>query len=299
MVATRLIMWLCCSLFAAVPVAALAGQQPSAGSAAGAPNAPSAGAPAPAASARINVTGGRLSASFKNIALGPLADEISKKAGIAILLQDGVGSELVSASFQKLPVDQALRQILGKQEVFFFFGIDEQQPSALKAAWIYPKGKGRGLAPVPPEKWASTHELSASLSDKDPQARGRAIETLVERKGAAAKTAVLNAMHDGSAQVRATALYAALKSGVNLPQEDLAGWALHDDSPDVRFLALQALSDSPDVRSIAEDAANDPNEAVRTKAREILARLSPSTGQSEPAPSGAAQTGNQVPDQSP
>ncbi len=88
--------------------------------------------------------------------------------------------QVVSASFQKLPVDEACGRFCETMMCFFFYGVDEKQASALKAVWIYPKGRGRGLAPVPPEKWGSTGELSALLSDKDPQVRGRAIQTLVE-----------------------------------------------------------------------------------------------------------------------
>jgi len=278
---------------ATVSVPVYAAEPAAVGPAGAAPSIASPVSPIPAAKTQISFKDGHLSANFKNVALGSVADEISQKAGVAVLLQDRVGSELVSASFEKLPIDQALRQILSKQDVFFFYGIDEHQPSALKAIWVYPNGKGRGLAPLPPDKWESTRELSASLANKDPQARGRAIEALVERKGAAARGDVLKAMHDSSSQVRATALYAALKSSVDLPQEDLANLAAHDDSSDVRFLALEALnsSNSPDLRSIAEGAAKDPNEAVRKVAQEIISRLAPQAA-SQP-PSGQQQASQQ------
>jgi hypothetical protein len=295
MSAVQRVLVFCCGFIIITATSALTAEQAALPPASAASNPSATVSPAPGKT-HISFNDGRLSASFKNVALALLVDEISRKTSVAILLQGGVGDQLVSGSFQKLPVDQALRQILIKQDVFFFYGIDEQQPSALKAVWIYPKGKGRGLAPFPPEQWASTRDLTVTLADKDPQARGRAIEALVERKGAAARAAVLKAMQDSSAQVRATALYAALKSGVDLPQEDLASLALHDDSSDVRFLALQTLnsSNSPDLRSIAEEAAKDPNEAVRNTAQEIISRLGPqavsqpASGQ-QPAPQGENQ----------
>jgi hypothetical protein len=248
---------------------------------------------------QISFSSGRLSANFKNLPLSRLADQISHKAGVAVLLQNGVGDQLVSASFQKLPVDEGLRQVLRTQDVFFFYGADENQPSALRAVWIYPKGRGRGLAPVPPEKWGSTGELSAMLTDKDPQVRGRAIQTLVERKGGSAKGDVLKALHDDNAQVRATALYAALRSAMDLSPEELSSLALHDDSVDVRFLALQALSNSPEVRPIAEEAVHDPSEVVSNQALVILNRLDAQANQSQPpSPSANAQQENQLPTQS-
>jgi hypothetical protein len=249
-------------------------------------------------SSQISFSNGRLSANFKNLPLSRLADQISHQAGVAVLLQDGVGDQVVSASFQKLPVDEGLRQVLRNHDVFFFYGVDEKQASALKAVWIYPKGRGRGLAPVPPEKWGSTGELSAMLADKDPQVRGQAIQTLVERKGGSAKGDVLKALHDGNAQVRATALYAALKSAMDLSPEELSGLALHDDSVDVRVLALQALSSSPEARPIAEEAVHDPSEMVSNQALDILNRLDAQANPQQPSSSANTQQGNQLPAES-
>jgi HEAT repeat protein len=223
----------------------------------------------------------KLTVKGKDFPLELIAEELTHKAGIAVLMTNDVAAQLVSADLENLPVDQALRRILRKQDVFFFYGVDEDQPSALKAVWIYPKGRGRGLAPVPPEKWASTRDVSASLTDKDPAMRGRAIETLVERKGAASKEALVGALNDSDSQVRARALYAALKSGVELPQPVLSDM-LHDSSADVRFLALQTVSNGPEARSAAQAALNDSNEAVRTEAQTIIGRLDEAADQSQP-----------------
>ncbi len=299
--AVRKALWLGCGLSIAMSAAAFADPNnltPSIGRPA-ASNPTSDAGQASQQNSQISFSDGRLSANFKNLPLSRLADQISHKAAVAVLLQDGVGSQLVSASFKKLPVDEGLRQVLRTQDVFFFYGVDEKPPPALKAVWIYPKGRGRGLAPVPPEKWGSTGELSALLADKDPQVRGQAIQTLVERKGGSAKGDVLKALHDGNAQVRATALYAALRSAVDLSPEELSGLALHDDSADVRFLALQALSNSPDVRPIAEEAVHDPSEVVSNQALAILNRLDAQANASRPpSPSANAQQDNQLPAQS-
>ena len=297
----RKALWLGCGLSIAMVAAAFAGPNDVAPSIGRPPatNPASGAGHASQQNSQISFSDGRLTANFKNLPLSRLADQLSHKAGVAVLLQYGVGSQLVSASFKTLPVDEALRQILRTQDVFFFYGVDEKQPSALKAVWIYPKGRGRGLAPVPPEKWGSTGELSALLADKDPQVRGQAIQTLVERKGGDAKSAVLKALHDGHAQVRATALYAALRSAVDLSPEELSGLALHDDSVDVRFLALQALSNSPEVRPIAEEAVHDPSEVVSNQALVILNQLDAQANQSQPpSPSANAQQENQLPAQS-
>jgi len=286
-------------LFAASLIPVFAGQEETQTQIGAAPfsNGATGAAKSPDQERNFSFKDGLLSARARNLPLARLADELSQKAGIAVLLLEDVGNESVSANFDDLPVDQGLRRVLKKQDAFFFYGVDEDQSSSLKAIWIYPKGRGRGLAPIPPDKWQSTKEISAMLKDSDPNVRSRAIETLVERKGSGAKEAVLTATHDDNEQVRSGALYAALHSAMELPEGDLSNLALKDNSADVRFLALQALSNanSPDLRAIAEQAANDSNEAVRNAAREALSRLnqqsSPAMGR--PGASSATQQQNQ------
>jgi hypothetical protein len=267
------------SAFAAAGAGQQAGQ-PSASSRATADTATRTSSLADAGPA-VTLKDGRLSVRLRNRSLGSLIDEISTKAGVPIVISDEVGAQLVSVSFQNLPLDEGLRQILSKQDAFFFYGVDEQEPSSLKVVWVYPKGQGRGMAPVPPDKWASTKDLEAMADDKDPRARSRAIEALVERKGEAALDVVLKALQDSNDEVRAQALYGAVKAGVQLSDGVLSNLMVNDPSPDVRLLALQGLSNSPDARVAAEHAVDDPSEPVRVQAQEILTRLDEESGQSE------------------
>jgi HEAT repeats len=249
---------------------------------------PATGNPTASASSRMNsgitFKDGRLSANFQDLPLARLSDELSQKAGVAIVLVDDVEDQKVSAKFNDLALDEALRQILRKQDAFFFYGVDENRPAALKAVWIYAKGHGRGVAPVSAEKWASTKDIASQLSDKDPEIRTHAIKALIDRKQQGAMPELLTALKDGSDQVRSEALYAAADSGVVVPESTLKDLAAHDSSSDVRFLALQALSDSPDARSMANAALNDPSEAVRNKAQEILGRLDPHANEPRESP---------------
>jgi len=276
---------LCASfwLFAAALTPAFAGEGALQESVAG-----SAASTRPAAKSEVSNRGsgvvfkdGRLSVDFHKLALAQLGDELSQKAGIAVIVSDDAAGELVSASFQNVPLDEGLRRILTKQDAFLFYGVDEDKASALKAVWIYSKGRGRGLFPVPPAKWASTKDLYGSLADKDPTVRGQAIETLIARKRQGAQDQLLTAVRDSSDQVRSRALYAGMKSGVELPQAVLGDLALHDSSVYVRFLALQALADSPEARSVAEAALKDPNEAVRSAAQTIIAKLNGRASESQ------------------
>ncbi len=293
---------LCASWLLSILVFAPGGAGQQSGSpAAGSPPTSSLHSPASKVSDKtsgVTLKDSRLSVNVQNRSLELLADEISGKAGVPIVLTEEVGSQLVSVNFQNLPLDEGLRQILKKYDAFFFYGVDEQEPSLLKVVWVYPKGRGRGIAPVPAEKWASTKELEAMLADKDPEVRGRAIETLAERKGEGALEAVLQSLGDDNQQVRARALYGAMKAGMEVSEGVLINLAVNDGSPDVRVLALQALSKSPDVRTIAERALNDSSEPVRVQAHEILAQLDEETNESRPPTQSSAdkQQENQPPE---
>jgi len=243
----------------------------------------------------VTLEDGRLSVNVQDRSLERLADAISGKAGMPIVLADDIGNQPVSVKFQNLPLDEGLRQILKKYDAFFFYGVDEQESSSLKAVWVYAKGKGRGVEPVPPEKWASTKELEGMLTQKDPEARARAIEALVERNGGAAQEELLKSLEDADAQVRTQALYAALQAGTELPEGLLNNLALNDTSPEVRLMALQALADTPSARDVAESAANDPSEPVRVQAHQILTQLDLQANGSQPPqePSAGQQNVNQ------
>lgn len=228
--------------------------------------------PAEAAKA-VTVKDGRLSVRVENLPLAWVLEEIARQGKFAVIAPSGPSRRRVSVQFQDLPMDEGVRQILRGNDAFFFYGVDGTAPASLKAVWVYPKGRGRGLQPVPPETWASTAEVESRLSDPDSRIRAQAVESLVERKGDEARDAVVDALRDQDDQVRTRALYHALSGGVNVPTDLLTELALSDSSTDVRFLALDALAKGPEARTIAETTLNDPNPRIRQKAKEMLSAL--------------------------
>jgi len=236
----------------------------------------------------VSVRDGRLSVQIQNQPLSRVLDRISREGRVAIIAAD-VASRRVSGQFQDVPLAEGLRQLLPDDDAFFFYGGNQNAPVTLTAVWVYPKGRGRGLAPVPPETWASTKELEATFADPDPEWRALSAEALLRRNRDRARDVLLQALRDEDDRVRTRSLYAALRSGVKPPADVLINLALGDPAPAVRFLALEALASDPKLGPIVEQAQNDPNPPVRKRAVQILRerkraeRLSPRGRRDVPA----------------
>jgi HEAT repeat protein len=221
---------------------------------------------------------GRLSVDVQGRSLEWVLGQISRAANVAFVTDEALPETTVSVQFGDIPLDEGLRRILKDQDSFFFYEAEGNAPSALRVVWVYPKGQGRSIQPVPPERWASTRDLEKLLTDPDADARSRAVESLIERQGEKARAVVLRALKDDSARVRTQALYGAFSSGLELPADVLAE-ALDDPSSDVRFLALEAIAGRPEAAPLARRALGDASPHVRERAREIVAKVGQTGGE--------------------
>ena len=221
---------------------------------------------------------GRLSVDVQGRALEWVLGAISRAADVAFVTDEMAPDTTVSVQFGDLPLDEGLRRILQDQDTFFFYEAQGDKPCALRVVWVYAKGRGRSVQPVPPERWASTRDLEKLLTDPDADARSRAVEVLIERQGEKARAVVLRALKDDSARVRTQALYGAFSSGLELPADALAE-ALDDPSSDVRFLALEAIAGRPEAAPLARRALGDASPHVRERAREIVAKVGQTGGE--------------------
>jgi len=240
--------------------------------------------PAPSAS-RVTFNDGRLTVSARSAALVDVLAQVSKVARLAFVAVDDLSTARVSAAFENLPLEEGLRLLLKDYDTFVYFGVGQRPPSSPQVVWVYQPGRGRGVAPVPPEAWASTGELRQLLTTSpDPDERAEVIESLIDRSGDRAQDAVQWALGDVDARVRSRALYAAINSGVELSAE-LLMQALNDVSRDVRFLALEGLAAGPEARAAAERARSDLDPAIQRQAQQILERLTSATRPASAGPS--------------
>ena len=221
------------------------------------------------------IQNGMLTFHAQNEPLQSVLDRIGAQANVAIIVAGGLGSEQISVEFRHFRVDEALRQILKGYDALFFYGGEKEpgRPAALKTVWVYPANQGPGMNHSSLETWtANANKLKQSVADPDtdPEARARAVDSLIRREGRQSSGVVLDALKDPSEKVRSQALSRALFMGVEIPEDTLIGLTLDDESSNVRFLALQALPLDPTLRWVTERALHDSSQPVSNAARDIL-----------------------------
>jgi hypothetical protein len=206
--------------------------------------------------------------------LSALLDEITQVTGIPFVVAPAIADSPISCDVRELPVDAAIRQLLSPYDAFLFYASDTPSRAVLKVVWVYPKGRGSSIRPVPKELWASTREIEAQLSDADAGVRARAYETLIERKRAGAASDVLRCLREErDPSVRTRVLYSALKRGISIPISMLTALLTADPSEQIRFMALEALHDDPNIAGFVANALTDPSPLVQDRAREMLEEL--------------------------
>jgi hypothetical protein len=238
----------------------------------------------------VMVKAGRLTVQAQRAPISVLLADISRQAGVAIHGTAPLQGLTISINLEDVALDQGLRHLVADFDAFFFYGSTAEKPASLRGLWVYPKGAGVHLAPVPSDEWASTAELERSLLDPDPEVRADAIETLVDRKGEKAAGTVLQMLDDPDDYVRARALDVAATAGLEVPADRLRSLASADPAEEVRRVALRSFAEHPDakaedVRVLLEGAAqSDQSELVRGEAAEILRVLSESARPQRPKP---------------
>lgn len=220
----------------------------------------------------ILVANGMLTLVLRAQPLGPVLAEIARKSGVNIVSPPAVDTRIVTIELREVPLGHGLEQLLKDCDVFVY-----SSGGNVRSAWIYDKGAGAELVPVPPESWASTADVERQMSGGSRAERIHAIETLVARNGPGAGDVVNRALLDDDAEVRLRALDVALSAGVSVSRETLTSLT-YDSAASIRALALEAIaSGTPlngareaETEQLARRMLGDPDPEVRTKASEIL-----------------------------
>jgi hypothetical protein len=229
-------------------------------------------APHPAPLVAFNEEG-RISLSAKRPLLSEVLTELSAGANIPIVLADALAQESVAIKLDRATLEEALGQILAPYDAFYLYTASGKSDGAISTVWVYPRGEGRSLQPVPPAQEASTNELEQALGDPDPNVRYEAYEAIIGRQGGRALPTLHKALADDSDVVRFSALHAAIDAGIEIPTSDLSALVSSDPSREVRLLALEGLSSRPEAEALVASLQDDPDGEVGAQAKETLQRL--------------------------
>jgi hypothetical protein len=221
---------------------------------------------------------GKLTMTAVRTPLAAALKEISTQARLSILIDQSLAKDTIT-SFQTraVPVDDGLKALLAGYDVFYLFSSDDETAGSIKTVWVYARGQGRTLEPVPAALWASTQELQRHLEDPNPEVRAETFESLIEREGERGLDTALRGLMDPDADVRARTLSSAIDADIEIPAQTLETIILDGtgQTQSMRVLALQAIEARPEAESVASSVANDPDAMVRELARRILAARRP------------------------
>jgi hypothetical protein len=232
----------------------------------------------PAAHISITFENGRIAGTIRDASLQAVLPEIASRTGVALVPADDVELERsrVSVELTGVALDEGLRRLLADYDTFFYYAAAGSGASSLRTVWIYRKGAAAALRPVPPEAWAGTNELAASLADADPEVRARTYEALIARPTPQSRELVLHALRGTSetdSTVRERILSSAFSSGMQLPADLLMYLARWDAHEGIRLVALDGLALEPTFKEAAQAALTDPSPRIRKRAKQILAEL--------------------------
>lgn len=266
------------------------------------------GACRPDAPFSLVLEGGDLSLDSKDTCLGTVLEALARQAHARIDLPPSLADRPVAASFRNLPVEQGLGRILAGTNYALRSGAPDSLPAGRAAAapgvlglWVLSEktestatGPARPVGPEAPfaelldELWDEDEELDLhALAQRaraapEPEVRGYALQLVVQGddKKAAARM-VLEGLRDPAPEVRGAALSVVGELGPAAASAlgPITEIARHDESPELRMLALHKLVAGDYPRAIAAaavaEALHDPDRKVSDLARNLLDLVTP------------------------
>jgi hypothetical protein len=227
----------------------------------------------------IQLSDNQLSLAITNQPLHEIAKTIAQQAKLDIQIANDVPNVNVDMQFSKLPVQQGLQRLFENYDTFFYYGNSATTSAKLITVWVFPKGKGEILTPMPELIASANPNLSFNTSDSDPQQRASATALVIENNGPEAEAVLQAALDDPEENVRMNALQASAVSAATIPIARLNDLALHDPSATVRVMAITSLLkqfedgriSAADVTETVNLALNDSESSVAEVAKQIIA----------------------------
>jgi type II secretory pathway component GspD/PulD (secretin) len=217
---------------------------------------------------------GRVTLQRGNWPLTATLSDLAAQTRIAIVVAESLAQETVAISFEQLTVEDALGRLLRPYDAFYLYPAEEKTAARrIVAVWVYARGEGRQMEPIPPAAAQASGELELRLAHPDVAVRFDAYEALIERAGADALPMIRRALADASEEVRLASLNAATTEGIEIPLTDLTAIVLTDPSRHVRLAALQALESRPDAAAVLTTLRTDPDHDIASQAAALLEHL--------------------------
>lgn len=226
--------------------------------------------PSGAASTSVSFRDGRLSVETHGEALGDVLAEVQKKSGIKFHVRKTLPTDAISASFSDVPVETAIRRLLGRDfDLVWFYTAPKRGRGAPKPTEVWVVGRGERAGGLVADAGKGPVRRQPKPGDSaDLKARLTAIEDLADEDAGKALPPLLSALSDKDPRIRAAAAEALGEVGDPSAIEPLGKALTGDDDSDVREAAAEALGELglpnavPVLRAGLKDTDSDVREAV-------------------------------------
>ncbi len=229
---------------------------------------------------------GRVSGRIRGVPLREVLSELSRQTGIPAYLSGGGMDEKIRVQFEDLPLEEALRRILGRNYILVYARANPRLGRAAPGRLSGIRVLSRPAASLAHEARARPPGAAAPIasprasSDTSPQALSRqalqaarpadriaALRALAAlRKPDETLSTFTAALRDADAGVRQTALSQVRRQGMAVSLETLSAMAIEDPKPELRLRAWNEIVDRAEPQVAQEylvKGLKDPDPKVR------------------------------------
>lgn len=216
----------------------------------------------------LSIRGDRLSVTLRQVPVGDVLAELARLTGIQVSVEGAVATEMVSAEFTHLPLEEGLKRVLqGKKYALTYADESHGKLGGLKVVAILVLATR-----VEPKTSGPASEVATG-----PKPRLDISEGFLESKigDRSAPTSLLSATRDADPRVRRAAVKALADSGDESAVHALGQLLNSDSDKKVRRAAIEALADigSPQALHALGRALKDRDVVVQRNAAEAIVSI--------------------------